>query len=111
MSFRDELGRFRKATEEEQAELDHDRIIEEADLDDALTDVWQNTVEEFLGGTPDLHEFAFDNRGAELFRLGWVEMSEDAADARQEFFELMEMYDISRDEFDWDAWRDWYEDA
>ena len=54
--------------------------------------------------------FVLDNNAAELFRVGWMEgdSGDDVVNARNEFFDLMEAYDISRDEFDWDAWRDWY---
>lgn len=89
-------------------------IAAEFGEEDELVEIWRDAVEDNISDAHDLKEFTLDQHGAELFRIGWADggdNEEDCQNARDEFFELMEMYDISRDEFDWDAWRDWYEDA
>ena len=52
------------------------------------------------------------NEAADLFEAGWIEFegkSTEELDAiRDEFFALMEEYDVSIEDFDWDEWRDWY---
>jgi hypothetical protein len=92
----------------------HTVIAEEFGEEDELIAIWEDTIEENIDSGEHLREFTLDQHGADLFRMGWVDEGENADErqaARDEFFELMEAYDISRDEFDWDAWRDWYEDA
>lgn len=81
-----------------------------SDIDDDLRHVW----DEIADTVDDESQYAFTvtDNGAELFRQGWMDdglSGEDRANARDEYFDLMEAYDISRDEFDWHAWRDWYE--
>lgn len=79
--------------------------------------IWQDIAEELdaesdLDSAHEFENFAHDGNGLELFQAGWIDSDVDEEtrqSARDEFFELMEAYDISRDEFDWDAWRDWYE--
>ena len=100
---------FRRAAQETT-----DRAAVEAEVDtfdDDLQTIWDG-----LGGAiaddSEMRAFTLDNSGSDLFATGWVadDVDDDErANAREEFFELMEAYDISRDEFDWDAWRDWYE--
>lgn len=95
-------------------EIEHELSENDIANDDELSDIWHNTVEENIGDLDELKDFTVDASGAELFRVGWVDdgANEDERQAaRDEFFDLMEAYDISRDEFDWDSWRDWYEDA
>lgn len=79
--------------------------------DGALETVWQE-LDDTLSDE-NLHQFTIENNGAELFRLGWMGEgdSDEVQAAREAFFDLMEDYSIDRDEFDWDAWRDWYEDS
>lgn len=100
------------ASEEIQVE---EAILEAFGEEDELVEIWHEVVEENLSGDiHELREFTLDQHGAELFKRGWVDDGEDTderVNAREEFFELMEAYDISREEFDWDAWRDWYKDA
>lgn len=94
-------------------------VLEELE-DDALQDIWENFADaegarDSLEIAHEFEEFAHDSNGMELFRLGWVDFdaeggSDEVQAARDAFFDLMEEYDISRDEFDWDAWRDWYKD-
>ena len=91
-----------------------DRAAVEAELDtfdDDLQTIWDG-LGDAIGDDSEMRAFTLDNSGADLFATGWTDDDvdeEDRANAREEFFELMEAYDISRDEFDWDAWRDWYE--
>lgn len=92
----------------------HEAVAEEFGEEDELVEIWHETIEENISDSAELREFALDEHGLELFRIGWVDEGENPDErqaARDEFFDLMEAYDISRDEFDWDAWRDWYEDA
>lgn len=92
----------------------HDYIAQEFGEEEELVEIWTDAVEDNIGDVDELHDFALDMHGADLFRIGWVDdgaNSDERQAARDEFFDLMEAYDISRDEFDWDAWRDWYEDA
>ncbi len=52
----------------------------------------------------------------EAFYAGWIDRentADDRMEAREVFFDLMgELgYPDAEDDFDWDDWRDWYEDA
>lgn len=120
MSFRSRLKSLfsrKKVSEQQQAEEIVKEIIDEVDETD-LQEIWTDIADEMqatatLSLAHDFDSFAHVDNGLELFTLGWVDMGEDSdtvANARNEFFELMEQYDISRDEFDWDSWRDWYEE-
>lgn len=53
----------------------------------------------------------FIDNAQELFYLGFVAggPTESRQGYRDEFFALMDEYDISIENFDWDDWRDWYE--
>lgn len=112
--FRGESGRFERFedhAEELQEELLEETSDEVSDGDDEIRDLWEAITGEMDYST--LQDFATYDNAVELFRQGWVDVlgdsGEDIVHAREEFFDLMEAYDISRDEFDWDAWRDWYE--
>jgi hypothetical protein len=49
---------------------------------------------------------------ADLFESGFIDIegkdAQELQDIRDAFFEMMEQYDISIEDFDWDDWRDWY---
>lgn len=111
--LRDSLGRFSRredATEESIVAQLEDEI--EDIRSEGLGDLWDDSLIDNMDDVATAHEFAIEQNGAELFRIGWMEFEGDpdtTQAARDEFFDLMEAYDISRDEFDWDAWRDWYE--
>lgn len=118
MSLFSRIGGFLRSVFREDVEEADTREVIDAELaefdiiEDELADIWQNTVEENIGDLDEIKDFAVDDRGAELFATGWINGDESAEDrqlAREEFFELMDAYSIGRDEFDWDAWRDWYE--
>lgn len=103
-----------KSHDDEVLEQVHEAVADEFGEDDELVEIWNESVEENIDDADALKEFALDSDGLELFRVGWVDEGENTEDrqaARDAFFDLMEAYDISRDEFDWEAWRDWYEDA
>lgn len=120
MSIFSRIGNFLRSTfigpshDEQVREEVHEVIAEEFGEEDELVEIWNEAVEDNLTDADDLKEFALDSDGIELFRVGWVDEGDNPDErqaARDAFFDLMEAYDISRDEFDWDAWRDWYEDA
>lgn len=109
--FRNVIGNNHDAEVREEV---HEYIKQEFGEEDELIEIWTDAVEDNIGDMDELKDFAMDANGAELFRVGWVDDGanhDERQAARDEFFDLMEAYDISRDEFDWDAWRDWYEDA
>jgi hypothetical protein len=78
-----------------------------------LHDIWENLEHE--SWSAELRE-QWQNEAADLFEQGWIEFDEDTSPEelqaiRDSFFELMEEFDVSIEDFDWDAWRDWYESA
>lgn len=72
---------------------------------EAFVSMWEDLDHEFLDKAGD----DFAGQAQELFTMGFIEVGPDMQVFRDEFFALMEEYDISIDLFDWDAWRDWYE--
>lgn len=76
----------------------------------------QNIFEDVESGHffTDAEYQEFAESAEALFYTGFVNVSGDSDEmqtARDEFFALLDEYDISIDVFDWDDWRDWYEGA
>ena len=72
--------------------------------DERLNHIWEHTAE-YLP-IPEVGE------AAELFKAAFVDLeidSEARKAAREEFADLMESYSFDIADFDWDAWRDWYD--
>lgn len=83
---------------------------QERDWPDELQGMWDQ-VDDRIRDESDRADFI--DRAQELFNLGFVEggTTEDRQGYRDDFFSLMEEWDIEIEQFDWDAWRDWYEAA
>lgn len=86
-----------------------------ADIEDwpeELRNIWSELEQSTW--TPDEREHWVTD-AADLFESGWLEMEGHSAEEleaiREQFFDLMEEYDVSIEDFDWDAWRDWYASA
>lgn len=84
------------------------------DWPEELQGIFENVESAHFFDDDEYQEFA--DAAEELFYEGFVNVSGDSEqmqNARAEFFALLEEYDIAIgiDEFDWDAWRDWYEGA
>lgn len=76
--------------------------------DDRINEIWEETVDHI----PVKAIAEFSDEGAELFRTAFVDHDIDSdarKSARAEFAELLEDYNFDIADFDWDAWRDWYE--
>ena len=76
--------------------------------DDRLNSIWRELEGEVSRGKRD----DFINEAVEAFQTGYVEGdvdSDERAAAREEFETLAGNYAIDIADFDWDAWRDWYE--
>lgn len=86
-----------------------------ADIEDwpeELRNVWEE-LEQSSWSPEEREHWVTD--AADLFEAGWLEMegrsAEELEEIREQFFDLMEEYDVSIEDFDWDAWRDWYASA
>lgn len=81
---------------------------QERDWPDQLQGMWDQVDERFRD---DSDRADFVDKAQELFHLGYIEggSTEERQGYRDEFFALMEEFDISIENFDWDDWRDWYE--
>lgn len=78
---------------------------------EAFVSMWQNIDDAFLESSAGVD---FASTAQDLFTAGFIDAGGDADYmqwARDEFFALMEEFDISIEVFDWDDWRDWYESA
>lgn len=118
-NIRDRIRSRSKRAEPELSpeEILHSVIDDELEEDSDLEAIWVDMAEDagILDSVDQAQQFADLNLDAnvmELFLAGWVnfegEDSETVVAAREEFFEIMSEYNISEDNFDWDAWRDWY---
>lgn len=83
----------------------------EDDWDDEFYEVWKS-------GTDSLSDEDYDSfaaAGAELFEWAWGKEQgftpEELASYRELFETWVAEYSIDIHDFDWDAWRDWYESA
>lgn len=83
------------------------------DWPEELQEIWENTTGNGNWLTPDEME-DFRAAALEYFEAGWIDTELDEIDrwnAREEFFNLMEQFELDIALFDWDDWRDWYETA
>lgn len=88
-----------------------DKVAGYEDWPEELQHVWEETTGAGNWLTPSEME-DFRIAAMEFFETGWIESeieSEARQSAREEFFSLMEEYDLDIALFDWDDWRDWYE--
>jgi len=75
--------------------------------DDRLNQIW----EELEGEVPRGQKDSFIDDAVEAFQAAYVDtdIDDDArAAARSEFEALCSQYSVDIADFDWDAWRDWY---
>lgn len=81
---------------------------QERDWPDELQGMWDQVDERFRD---ESDKADFIDQAQELFQLGFVDggSTETRQGYRDDFFALMEEFDISIEVFDWDDWRDWYE--
>lgn len=82
------------------------------DWPEELQGIFENVESAHFFTDEEYQEFA--EAAEDLFYQGFVNVSGDGEQmqaARDDFFALMEEYDISVEVFDWDDWRDWYESA
>lgn len=81
---------------------------QDRDWPDQLQGMWDQ-IEERFRDKDDRADFV--DRAQELFDIGWGNgalSTEEREDAWTTFFTHMEEFDISVEHFDWDDWRDWY---
>ena len=83
---------------------------QERDWPEQLQGMWDQLDETFRD---ESDKADFVDTAQDLFNAGWIEggTTESRQQARDEFFSLMEEFDISVENFDWDDWRDWYASA
>jgi len=82
---------------------------QERDWPDQLQGMWDQLETVFRD---ESDEADFIDRAQDLFFQGFIESghsTEARQEMRDEFFALMDEFDISIESFDWDDWRDWYE--
>lgn len=81
---------------------------QERDWPDQLQGMWDQLDDTFRN---EDEKADFVDEAQDLFFLGYVAggTTEERQGYRDDFFALMEEYDISIEAFDWDDWRDWYE--
>lgn len=82
---------------------------QERDWPDQLQGMWDQ-IDEVFKNESDKADFV--DQAQELFYVGYISegfTTEERQGFRDEFFALMDEFDISIEQFDWDAWRDWYE--
>lgn len=75
---------------------------------DEINDIWQNITDDLPRGA--LSQFIED--AEDVFTTAFVDHdlpSEEVIAARQQFEDLLSEFHIDIRDFDWDAWRDWYE--
>lgn len=75
---------------------------------DEVNEIWENITDDLPRGA--LSHFIED--AGDVFTTAFVDHdlpSEEVKQAREEFENLLAEYAIDISEFDWDAWRDWYE--
>jgi hypothetical protein len=76
--------------------------------DDRLNNIWRDLEGEVSRGQRD----DFIDEAIDAFQTAYVDSdvdSDERAAAREEFEALCNTYSIDIADFDWDAWRDWYE--
>lgn len=83
-------------------------VDQERDWPDQLQGMWDQIDTVFRN---EDERADFIDQAQELFHLGYVGTgtTEDRQGYRDDFFALMDEFDISIEQFDWDDWRDWYE--
>jgi hypothetical protein len=82
------------------------------DWPDPMQEMWDSFKDELAPN----EQREWSDEAAYVFELGWMTTGEDVDSetrewAREEFFALMEEFDIDISLFDWDDWRDWYDGA
>lgn len=76
--------------------------------DPSLNEIWENLTDE-LSSSQLSH---FVEEAQEVFTTAYVDEdveTEERTEARHTFEGILSEYAIDISEFDWDAWRDWYE--
>lgn len=76
--------------------------------DDRLNEIWTSLE----GEAPVGKRAEFIDEAIEAFQTGYVDTevdSEERIAAREEFEALCSTYAVDVADFDWDAWRDWYD--
>ena len=73
-------------------------------------EAWSFSVhEDSLEGMTEEELADFEHSVAELWHIGFLEGGPDSQEARDAFFELAEAFGFDVMHFDWDEWRDWYD--
>lgn len=75
--------------------------------DDRLNEIWNDLEGEVPRGQKD----SFIDEAIDAFQTAYVDTTVDSDErqaAREEFEALCGTYSIDIADFDWDAWRDWY---
>lgn len=78
--------------------------------DDRINEIWEDTVDHI----PVKAIAEFSDEAADLFREAFVDQdieSDARKAAREEFANLLTDYNFDIADFDWDAWRDWYDSS